>query len=136
MAENLHLTLVFLGECDEKQASAARCAMDAVVFEPFEFTLGRVGRFKRDGGDVWWVAGEPPAALLELQRGLTDRLIRDGFRLDRRKYSPHITLGRKVVTDAVPWQVEPFGETVRSIELMKSERIDGKLTYTPIYVKN
>jgi hypothetical protein len=37
------------------------------------------------------------------------------------------------VTDAVPWQIEPFGEMVYKIDLMKSERINGKLTYTSIY---
>ncbi len=55
--------------------------------------------------------------------------------MDGRKYSPHITLGREVVTDAAPWQIEPFGETVTGIDLMKSERIGGKLTYTAIYSK-
>ena len=50
-----------------------------------------------------------------------------------RKYSPHITLGREVVTDDEPWQMEAFGETARRIELMKPERINGKLTYTKIF---
>ena len=56
-----------------------------------------------------------------------------GFEMDGRKYHPHITLGREVLTDAAPWMVEPFGETVTSIELLKSERINGKLTYTAIH---
>ena len=55
--------------------------------------------------------------------------------MDGRKYNPHITLGREVVTDVSPWRIEPFGETVTSVELMKSERIDGKLTYTAIFSK-
>ena len=133
--ENLHLTLAFLGECDAKQTAAAKAAMDAVTFELFPVLIDRVGRFKRDGGDIWWAGVQASKPLLDLQSVLSDKLIASGFSLDKRKYSPHITLGREVLTDAEPLQVEPFGETVAGIELMKSERIGGKLTYTAIYEK-
>ena len=142
--ENMHLTLVFLGECDARQTAAVRAAMDAVDFEPFPIRIERVGRFKRDGGRgagpaksvaTWWAGVQEGKELLGLQRNLNEKLIGAGFALDTRRYSPHITLGREIVTDTAPWQVTPFGETVVSIELMKSERINGKLTYTAIHVK-
>lgn len=133
LPENLHLTLAFLGECDLKQTAAVKAVMDTVVFEPFEAQVKAVGRFRRDGGDIWWAGLYASKPLLDLQRVLTDKLITAGFVLDRREYKPHITLGRKVETTAVPWQIEPFGETVSCIDLMKSERINGKLTYTAIY---
>jgi 2'-5' RNA ligase len=135
LPENLHLTLAFLGECTPKQSSDAKAAIDPISFAPFDIIIDRVGRFKRDGGDIWWASGEPPVRLISLQRDLTDKLISAGFSLDKRKYSPHITLGREVVTDASPWSVEPFGETVCKIDLMKSKRIAGKLTYTAIHTK-
>ena len=134
-AENLHLTLVFLGECDAKQAAAAKAVMDATAFEPFLVTVERAGRFKRNGGDIWWAGLKQSKALMDLQEKLTDDLTTAGFTLEKRKYSPHITIGREVATDAAPWLIEPFGETVASIELMKSERINGKLTYMAIYKK-
>ena len=134
--ENLHLTLAFLGECDVSQATLAKNAMTALLFEPFDVRIDRVGRFKRYGGDIWWAGVCENKALLELQRDLADKLTYAGFNIDKRKYSPHITLGREIVTKTVPWEVEPFGETVSSIELMKSERIGGKLTYTAISKKH
>jgi len=133
--ENLHLTLAFLGECDTKQTAAVKAIIDSVKFEPFPVSVERVGRFKRDGGDIWWAGLRESKPLLDLQSELADKLISAGFVLDKRKYSPHITLGREVITDAVPRQIAPFGETVASIELMKSERLNGKLTYTAIYGK-
>ena len=133
LTDNLHLTLAFLGECSEGQASAAKAAMDAISFEAFDLTIEGIGRFKRDGGDIWWAGVKKSKGLMELQGDLTDRLLAAGFTLDKRKYSPHITLGREVKTDETPWQIVHFGETVSSIELMKSERIAGKLTYTAIY---
>ncbi len=133
LPENLHLTLTFLGECDVKQTAAAKTAMDAVRFEPFYLTVERVGRFRRDGGDIFWAGVREDKPLLDLQRDLTDKLLATGFTLDMRRYSPHITLGREVAADWNPRRIEVFGEVVSSINLMKSERVRGKLTYTVIY---
>lgn len=133
--ENLHLTLAFLGECDAKQTTSVKAAMDAVGFGLLPVNIERVGRFKRDGGDIWWAGISESKTLLDLQRSLTNELIASGFTLEKRKYSPHITLGREVVTDASPQILEGFEETISKIELMKSERICGKLIYTPIYEK-
>ncbi|MDR0310908.1 MAG: RNA 2',3'-cyclic phosphodiesterase [Acidobacteriota bacterium] len=135
LPENLHLTLVFLGECDAKQTDAVKAIMDSTNFEPFDLTIERIGRFKRDGGDIWWAGVRESKALLDLQRNLTAALSAEGFSLDKRKYSPHITLGREIITKADHRHIKEFGETVSSIELMKSERIGGKLTYTAIYSK-
>jgi hypothetical protein len=37
------------------------------------------------------------------------------------------------MADYAPHQFEPFGETVSAIDLMKSEHISGRLTYTAIH---
>jgi len=133
LLENLHITLAFLGECDAEQTAAARAAMDSVSFGPFDIRIERVGRFGGHGEALWWAGAHVSGPLSDLHRVLGDKLAAAGFVLDKRKFSPHITLGRRVVTDAAPWRIEPFGETVRKIDLMKSERINGRLTYTPIY---
>ena len=136
--ENIHLTLVFLGECDSEQTAKAKAAMDAVTLEPLAVTIDRLGRFRRDGGDIWWAGIYESEPLLKLYHDLTDELTASGFELEKRKYSPHVTLGREVVTKVKepPREIEPFSETVSVIELMKSERISGKLTYTAIHEKN
>jgi len=133
LPENLHLTLAFLGECNDKQTTAVKSVLDSVNFEPFDITVDCIGRFKRDGGDIWWAGVRESKVLSELQRDLTSGLCSQGFNLDKRNYNPHITLAREVVTDMKPWSIEPFGETISRIDLMKSERINGKLTYTSIY---
>ena len=134
--ENMHLTLAFLGECETRQTAAAKAAMDSVGFEPLVIVIERVGRFGREGGSIWWAGVQESKALLDLQQDLTGKLIDAGFALDNRKYSAHITLGREVVTDAAPRRIEPFSETINSIELMKSEHIGGRLTYTAIYKRS
>ena len=134
LSDNLHITLAFLGECNAKQAFAAKTVMDSVSFKPFDILVERVGRFGgAEGEALWWAGVSVDETLSDLHRILTDKLVAAGFKLDSRKFSPHITLGRRVVTDAVPRRITPFGETVHKIDLMKSERINGKLTYTAIH---
>ena len=134
--ENIHLTLVFLGECDAGQTSAVKSVLDAARIEPFPVAITQVGRFARRGGDIWWAGVQASGPLSALQKYLVNGLLNAGFEVDAREYRPHITLGREVVTDARPRELEPFGETVSAIDLMKSERIQGKLTYTAIHTKS
>ena len=115
-----------------KQTTAAKDVINTVNFSPFDLIIESIGRFKRSGGDIWWAGLRESKVLFDIQLDLINKLIAIGFNLDKRKYIPHITLGREVVTNIVPWQIEPFGETISSIELMKSEHIQGKLTYTVI----
>ena len=131
--ETLHLTLAFLGECNAAQTAAAKAALNLLTFEPFAITIDSAGQFKRNGGDIWWAGVKSSTALSKLQGALTARLREAGFTLENRKYSPHITLGREVVTDYAFRAILPFGETVTSVALMKSARVGGKLTYTEIY---
>lgn len=133
LADNLHITLAFLGECTQAQINAAKAVMDKIQFEPFDIDVNCVGRFKREGGDVWWAGVDECPALIKLQNSLATDLIAAGFDLEKRNFVPHITLGRRVKTHANPWQVTSFGEKAHSIHLMESKRVDGVLTYTTIY---
>ncbi len=129
--ENLHLTLAFIGEVSPKKVDKIEAILETVAFKPFDVSINRLGTFSR--GTLWWAGLREDKPLMDLQHEIEHKLALCGFEMDGRKYNPHITLGREVVTDVSPWRIEPFGETVTSVELMKSERIDGKLTYTAIY---
>jgi len=136
--ENLHLTLVFLGECDERQVEAVKSVMNDVHVPEVTLMLDRVGCFRRDGGDTWWIGLKENKSLSDLQANLSARLQQKGFVLESRKYVPHVTIGREVrLHDRfVPPKVSQFSFTAKSIELMKSERINGKLSYIRILKKS
>jgi len=132
--ENLHLTLVFIGECDAKQTEDIKSVLDDTRFNGFTLELERVGHFKRDGGDTWWIGIRENRSLSGLQADLSERLKQKGFTLENRKYTPHVTIGREVKMPAgfVAPKMERLQFDVGSIELMKSERMNGKLVYTCI----
>jgi len=136
LTENLHLTLAFIGECNQKQTADAQAAVASMRFEPFDVRIESIGRFKHDRGDIWWADVNADKPLLDLQHKLARRLANAGFEPEKRKYKPHITLARQVVTDASSWQIAHFSETASQIHLVKSERIDGKSVYTPVYSTN
>lgn len=135
--ENLHVTLAFLGEVPVQKAGAARRAMDRTGVVPLELTFDRVGFFHRDGGDIWWVGPAENPALLRLQRELCGNLLAEGFRLEERRFSPHITLARQVrlrrEVDSGAIAGAPFDASVNAVSLMRSERLNGVLTYTEQY---
>lgn len=137
--ENLHLTLVFIGE--SSRVNEITAAMDKADEKAFEITLGRLGKFKRNGGDIYWAGVDKTSSLTGIYNKLYEGLKACGFELESREYKPHLTLGREVVLKssfdekAFELTVPQMKMTVNKISLMKSERIDGKLTYTSIYDK-
>ncbi|MDR1642195.1 MAG: RNA 2',3'-cyclic phosphodiesterase [Clostridiales bacterium] len=132
-SDTLHVTLAFLGECDQGKADKAKAVLDKMAFSPFEVGVERIGYFKTGYTSLWWAGLKESRELLSLQAKLAESLTATGFVLETRKFNPHITLGREVVNDVLPREVEPFGETIKSVELMLSERINRKVTYTAIH---
>jgi 2'-5' RNA ligase len=134
--ENLHLTLAFLCECGAAQASAARAAVGGVEFGPIDVRFEMVGRFRREGGDIWWLGVSECAPLMDLRRSLVDALAANGFAPDGHRFRPHVTLARRAPAGLGPRSIEPFspfGETVRRMDLMESRRVEGRLTHTAIH---
>jgi len=133
--ENLHLTLAFLGECSPKQLISAKIALNLMKIELMNIQIDCLGCFRRDAGDIWWAGVAENDALMKLQRELSNKLISVGFKLDNRKYNPHITLARDITVHSSLREIEPFDETILEVELMKSERMRGKMVYTAVHVK-
>jgi 2'-5' RNA ligase len=133
--ENLHLTLAFLGECDVRQTETIKAVMDDTIFPKFTLMLDKVGYFKRDSGDTWWIGLKENKSLSVLQANLSERLKQKGFMLESRKYTPHVTIGRELRMSAgfVQPKIRQDKFDAISIELMNSERINGKLVSTRIY---
>lgn len=135
--ENLHLTLAFLGELPGTERVVK--AMNRVRAQSFPLALSGYGKFKRDGGDIYWVGVENNPSLNALYDGLWTELAKEGFQPEQRAFRPHLTLGREVVVKS-GFQLKEFAESlpllrmdVEKISLMKSERIGGRLTYTEVY---
>ena len=79
---------------------------------------------------------EKSSALESLQWNLVEALERRGFRLEKGRYKPHITIARNSFLRDTESSFSPFKEHVDSICLMKSERVNGKMVYTPVFKRS
>jgi RNA 2',3'-cyclic 3'-phosphodiesterase len=96
--ENLHLTLVFLGEVPEPKLPHIEQELSELHFAPFPLKLTTLNTFPRAG--VLFAEVEPTRPLLHLQEKVAASMAGCGFVPDNlkapeaRPYHPHITLAR------------------------------------------
>lgn len=97
--DNLHFTLLFLGEVDER-AVLDICRATASVtakFAPFSLSLEGVGCFPnpRRPRVIWLGVAEGTGTLGALHNALEDAFLELGcYRREERSFTPHLTLGR------------------------------------------
>ncbi|MBQ9536010.1 MAG: RNA 2',3'-cyclic phosphodiesterase [Clostridia bacterium] len=130
--ENLHLTLAFIGETDDL-AGACR-ALETLPPRPtFEISLRGAGRFD----ELHWVGLKESAPLAALADDVRCALRAAGFAIERRAFSPHITLVRQAELRSQPRLcVPPASMTVTHISLMSSLRENGRLVYDEVFTRN
>jgi 2'-5' RNA ligase len=97
-AENLHWTLQFLGNLDEREIPAVCDAVTTAVaeIEPFDLEAKGAGAFpSADRPRTLWIgAGEGTRPMSVLHSAIERRLKKRGYRGEERRFVPHITIGR------------------------------------------
>jgi 2'-5' RNA ligase len=94
-AEQMHLTMSFLGHIGEEKEEILRAALAGVQISPFFLPIAGVGVF---GGDrpsiVWAGVGKGHPHLFALHKRIQDAVLQAGLEPDLKPFHPHITLGR------------------------------------------
>jgi 2'-5' RNA ligase len=107
--ENLHITIRFLGEVDPARLPAVRSALaDAASAVPAaEAKVFAFAKLRWDLAPRVWVAyvdEEPSGVLRALEREVTPRIAPLGIPPDRKRFYPHVTIGRARRRDRrSPW---------------------------------
>ncbi|HIQ75772.1 MAG TPA: RNA 2',3'-cyclic phosphodiesterase [Candidatus Cottocaccamicrobium excrementipullorum] len=126
-AQNLHLTLAFIGEYPDPEK--VKAVIDSLSFPAFRLSLGDTGNF----GDVFWIGVKGNQKLKSYVKELRDALAAAGIPCDKGKFIPHITLVRKFSSRSALKLPVPKGEmTVKKASLMKSEFKNGKTMYVEL----
>jgi RNA 2',3'-cyclic 3'-phosphodiesterase len=106
-ADQLHLTLRFIGDVGPETFTAIKNALSGLCFPGFPLTLVGTGHFppgKRPR--VLWIGVGSNPTLMALQQELELALIGPGIAPDERPFSPHLTLAR--LKETVPVAVRTF----------------------------
>lgn len=135
--ENYHLTLAFLGEVSRPEDVAA--IMDRVELPAFSLLTTRAGRFVSRDGEIWWMGVAPHPGLLSVQARLCRALEEAGFFPDKKAFSPHLTVARKVLApkgmgpEALSALLPSMETAIRSVTLMRSKLLPSGPVYTPLH---
>lgn len=91
----MHLTLTFIGDLIPREVEVGQEALSHINQPSFVLNTGRIGYFARKGvASVLWLGLATSPELLELKRAVDYQLDSQGIDHDRKRFFPHITLGR------------------------------------------
>jgi 2'-5' RNA ligase len=142
-AENLHLTLNFLGEQSDEQLAKIRHFMLSIAdsHAPFSLILQGLGTFPEGRRPrVVWLGVQPPEPLLDMQKQLAEGLVKLGCSEEKTPYRPHLTLGRfrrppADIGALHNWQAPGFDPLqVKSIVLYSSRLTPQGAVHQPLTV--
>lgn len=93
-AENLHVTLAFLGDQDRRALEDLDAQLAALKSEPFELSLAGLGSFGGRDPRLAFAKVEESAPLRRLQAKVETAVRAAGIPLEGRRYTPHATVAR------------------------------------------
>ncbi|MFV0513329.1 MAG: RNA 2',3'-cyclic phosphodiesterase [Jhaorihella sp.] len=93
-AENLHLTLAFLGEQPEAVLSDLHDELESVRALRFDLGISGLGCFGSRSPKILFAAVSPDPGLGDLRRKIVGAARRAGIALARERFRPHVTLAR------------------------------------------
>ncbi len=136
--ENYHITLVFIGETDQDGVDAIKRAMDAAVIGqvPVDLSIGRSGFFRKPENAILHMKVDGWKQLLGMDKRLRSALRKEGISFDEKPFNAHITLARKAkinLDELNNFPGQKYKLRVNEITLFHSTRVNGVLTYLPIY---
>ena len=136
-ADNLHVTIHFLGQVEDATLLKIREAIRNIDHDVFTIRTDAIGSFSRKRGNIYYLKVDPSKPLRSVHRQTAVALAKRGFELPERDYHPHITLARHAVLKGEPnIHVPPIHIPVKRIYLMESTHENGRLVYKPVFYNN
>ena len=147
-SSNIHLTLKFLGDVSPANVELLSQMINVEVsqHQAFEIAFGGLGAFPNPRrARVIWIGIQAPATLEALQHGIEAAAATLGYPLEKRPFSPHLTIGRvkqnvnstgmqKIRTALEETQVGSLGITrVAAVYLFKSDLKPTGAVYTRLF---
>lgn len=147
-AENIHLTLKFLGDVSPANVDVLTQLLraEADIIPAFDMQIGGLGSFPSlRRPRVLFIGIQAPALLEALFRGIESACARLGYESETRGFSPHLTIGRmkqdvsasdqqKIRGALADFHIDSLGTArVDSVHLYKSELKPNGSVYTKLY---
>ncbi|MBT2680744.1 RNA 2',3'-cyclic phosphodiesterase [Bacillus sp. ISL-35] len=129
--QDLHITLAFLGNApdDKMEAASERIEAAMKLQTSFELKIDHLGIFGRsEAPRIFWAGLKDSQDLKEVRQDVFSACLDAGFTLEKRPFSPHITIARKWVGEA------PFYSAVLgAVNPFKNEEISFQAGRVVLY---
>ncbi|MCX7821790.1 MAG: RNA 2',3'-cyclic phosphodiesterase [Brevinematales bacterium] len=138
--ENLHITLKFIGEINEKDFMSIKNSLEKVKFSPFKAELKGLGCFPDIFNErvLWIGVKDEDECFTKLYHNIIS-FLPEKFKKDDKTFSPHLTLARlkeKPLKSFISLidKEKDFGDfTVSSFQLYESKLEREGARYTVLY---
>jgi 2'-5' RNA ligase len=126
--ENMHLTLAFIGEYNDPGYVSE--VLSHIDYEPVRLVIDGFGSF----GDLFWIGIKEDKGLLTNVKRIRRALADNSIPFDKKKFTPHMTIARKIQNDkSFPTDAPfPAAMDVECISLMRSDRGKSGMIYTVV----
>jgi 2'-5' RNA ligase len=125
--ENIHITVKFLGEVDDRTLPRVIEALKTIIFSPFPVSATTITVNNPKRPFTVWASVQDEGRSQELFRLVEDAIAPFGFARETRRFTPHATLARVRVPDPSLFKVlsllagKTYGDcTVSGMKLRKS----------------
>ncbi|NWF97925.1 MAG: RNA 2',3'-cyclic phosphodiesterase [Nitrospirae bacterium] len=131
-ADNLHITLKFLGNTPEKLIAEIRDKISILAksYKPFYIKIKGTGVFPNiKYPRICWIGIEYPDTFIKLQKDIDKSMKQLGFKEEERDFKPHLTIGRirskkgtlNIIKELDNNALKEFGNVfVDSLKIMRS----------------
>ncbi len=132
--ENIHLTLFFLGDILPNRVQPIEEALDVVAryVQPITVSVQGIGAFPNVHRPrvIWLGVEEPTGKLALLHQAVNEAMTKVGFQPEKRRFSPHLTLGR-LKRRAARRDVSAVGQTVEqaAVDILGEVRVDTMIFF-------
>ena len=138
-SQGLHITLHFLGELSQEEEKEVEKSLQSLdnQFKEIEFETGRVGAFpNKDNPRVIYLECKQinGNSVEKLQKLVGINLVKAGIKVDRRKWHPHITIGRlrRPVKLNFDFEIEKIKFKMKSFKIMEAHLKPSGAEYSEV----
>ena len=141
--KNIHLTVKFIGDVDSAKVPEIADGIEAALSGKgaMRFSMDKLGFFRgKNIIKLAWVGLEGDVDnLVDIFHRVENNLVKVGITREKRKFMPHITLGREIEFNNSLFNIESLIKdylhdefVVNSATLYSSRQEDGKRVYEPV----
>lgn len=136
--KNLHLTVLYIGETSSEKLEEIKAVLSGLIIDKFDYKTNRIKYFRKQTSSlIVYLGVEKIEALENLYHEIRHRLKKVDLEFPNKKYTPHITLGRKVKIKKNKSlhniYTSPLDLKASKISIMESKRVNDKLVYEELF---